>query len=369
VEKKGLKKHRQEAVPVVLVPQSVEDDEINLMDLGRVLVKRKVAAICVAIAVVVVAVAYALLASPVYKAEAYLLPPLNKSVQALQVVQSFQDSQAPQSSQDSHDTSKNDISPTQKAYSLFVQNLKSWSLLRRYFDSHHLADGLATRHHTVDVEREFKGFVQNFSVHQDRKNRSDVHVSFQGHDAALAAKWVNGIVALANEQTVRMLVQDVSAKLTEKRKQLRNQIAAKRKFAHLRREDRIDTLVSALHIAETLGIKESRVTGQQGDNGSPLYMMGSKALKAQIEILRQRKNDDPYIPGLRDLQETLGLLEGIHIDPSDVSAVRIDQKAIAPEHPIRPKRTLIVVLGLIVGSVLGVFVAFFAEFVARFREE
>ena len=36
-----------------------------------------------------------------------------------------------------------------------------------------------------------------------------------------------------------------------------------------------------------------------------LYCLGFEALSAEINILRSRKNDDPFISGLRDFQEQL----------------------------------------------------------------
>jgi len=67
------------------------------------------------------------------------------------------------------------------------------------------------------------------------------------------------------------------------------------------------------------------------------------------EALRQRKNDEPFIPGLRNLQERLTGLADTHIDSSKISAVRIDQVAEVPDQRIKPKRKLIVMLPCLAG--------------------
>jgi len=54
-----------------------------------------------------------------------------------------------------------------------------------------------------------------------------------------------------------------------------------------------------------------------------------------------KKVSDP-IDDLRPLQEHLAKLESIHVDPSRISAVRIDQAAVVPDQRIKPKRKLIV---------------------------
>lgn len=41
----------------------------------------------------------------------------------------------------------------------------------------------------------------------------------------------------------------------------------------------------------------------------PLYLLGEKALRAEIEGLLSRSSDDPFIPGLRSLQDQLKQLE------------------------------------------------------------
>jgi len=133
----------------------------------------------------------------------------------------------------------------------------------------------------------------------------------------------------------------------------------------------------------------------------PLYMRGSKALEAEvramqlrkkhidafvpelrdlqrklelgednprIEILRQRKSDNDFISSQDGLQEQLARLEKVHLDPSVIHTMQIDQAAMVPSRPFKPKRGQTVVTGLLGGLALGVMAAFFADFVARARE-
>jgi LPS O-antigen subunit length determinant protein (WzzB/FepE family) len=95
------------------------------------------------------------------------------------------------------------------------------------------------------------------------------------------------------------------------------------------------------------------------------------ALKSnkEVEVLQQRTDDDPFISGLRDLQEGLARLQSVKIDESGLHAVTFDRKAYPPEHRIKPKRKLIVVLGLVLGLMLGVFLAFFRNFLENQRRE
>ena len=103
-------------------------------------------------------------------------------------------------------------------------------------------------------------------------------------------------------------------------------------------------------------------------SNTPLYYRGFKALDAEIEFLKNRVSDDPFIGGLRDLQEKLALLRSIKIEAEGLHAVTVDQAAYPPKNRIKPDRRLIVSLGTVVGLFLGIFLVFFVSFVQKQRE-
>jgi len=91
--------------------------------------------------------------------------------------------------------------------------------------------------------------------------------------------------------------------------------------------------------------------------GLPLYLMGEKALSAELLVLKKaRKNDDAFIPKLRSLQEKLVVLDGIqkNLNKDQVFAARIDQEAVVPNKPMKPKKPLIIILSLLLGLMLVV---------------
>lgn len=88
----------------------------------------------------------------------------------------------------------------------------------------------------------------------------------------------------------------------------------------------------------------------------------------RIEHLKTRVSDDPYIPELSKLEQEKTKLEGVAIDASSVSAVMIDRPAVPPVFPIKPSRTLITVMGAVLGVVAGLFLAFFFHFLSVVRE-
>lgn len=199
------------------------------------------------------------------------------------------------------------------------------------------------------------------------------------------------------------------AKLSEadelKRAQLNDELSALRQQLKTRRNNRINQLNEAMRIANSLGITKPTTPSSLGaaemtSQGSvirtevnnqqiPLYFMGSDALEAerkallarrsddftepriaqiarelkllehnrQIEALNSRVNEDLFLKGLGGWREEAARLGALHIDTDALKLVSVDQAAVEPTRPIKPKKALIVALALVLGGMLGLFIA------------
>ncbi len=238
-----------------------------------------------------------------------------------------------------------------EAYSLFKQRLSSKSLLNHYKSEHSLED------------------TPTLKFNKDS-------FSAEWHDPDEAADWANGISEMANEMVVKHYLSNLDYRLRQQIENIEYTISSKRKFAKKRREDRIVMLEEALHTAEALELKERFNTNpilyedssQAGDIAintvnTPTYYRGTRALLAEIDILRNRTSDDPFITILRDLEEELIHRKSINISDISIKAYTLDQSATSPKQPIKPKRRLIVTLGGIIGLMGGVFLAFLLNFI------
>ena len=174
------------------------------------------------------------------------------------------------------------------------------------------------------------------------------------------------------------------------------------------KDNKIKILKEAAMIARALNIKysvfEQNTQNMQNQLGTSkfydqLYDRGYKALEAEIEVitnresdnkfnpeisalqerlkslennltieqLKSRKNDDPFIESLRDVESELKRMKSIHIDPDTVITAQLDQTAISKR--INPDRRLIVVIGSFLGLMLGIIGAFFSYFLEFQRKE
>jgi len=199
------------------------------------------------------------------------------------------------------------------------------------------------------------------------------------------------------------------AKLSEadelKRAQLNDELSALRQQLKTRRNNRINQLNEAIRIAKSLSITKpttpsslgaAEITGQGSvirtevnNQQIPLYFMGSDALEAerkallarrsddftepriaqiarelkllehnrQIETLNSRENEDLFLKGLAGWREEAARLRALHIDTDALKLVSVDQSAVEPTRPIKPKKALIVALALVLGGMLGLLIA------------
>ncbi|MBT5291368.1 MAG: hypothetical protein HOL30_05375, partial [Thiotrichales bacterium] len=410
-----------------------QEDEINLIDLWKVLAKKKMTILGTTVLATIGAVIFALIQPPVYQAETAFLPPSESNVQALSV----------------QGVSLDDT------YIMFKKNLSSRAPRKVVFEKLNLLDQLAPeRDESTNVIAVFESFNESFSVSSPKPKKGEsstplTTLSMKGQDPALIAEIVNRVAEESERMTKQELISNARAKIDARATYLKQSIAllrAQTKQQRLdeidklesinslnqseikdrlnslvestkqKRLDRIATLQEAAEIAHSLGIKEAigfslRKIGEAQAQaqakldisklGSQLYNRGYDALEAEIttlthrksdtpfsseirtlqkelklletnrkvEQLKNRKNDDPFIPSLREKEGELSRLTAIHIDPATISVAHLDQVAYPPESRIKPKRKLIVVLGFVLGLMLGIFGAFFSNFFENQRKE
>ena len=196
-----------------------------------------------------------------------------------------------------------------------------------------------------------------------------------------------------------------------------DQIDALKGKALAQRHDRIAQLEEALAIAKALNIeKPSKFSSFSGvsqttssgvaittelDNGKePLYLRGVTFLEAELGALRARKDDSFTQPAIRQKEAELLVLKRqrqlqvlkaretdeahvdatlaplrkkhaklseLEIDFSKINFIHVDHYSSVPEKPIKPKKRLIMAAAIVLGGMLGLFVALVVP--GRRREE
>lgn len=323
------------------------EDEINLLDLWRVLARQwKVIAVITFLSVLA-AVAYVFLAKPVYEAQVIVREPESKYVEALNIGFISQASSA-------------DI------FAKFTVNLKSSFLLQQF---------------GAENQRFFSLRGKKPKVKEGTKSESGlVFLSLQGHDPKLVADWLNGFILLAEKKTLDDFLAGVETNIANRKKEIQDQLQIGRDFANQRRLDRIAVLEDQIAIARAAKIFDRQLSGYSLAEGQsvgaasdtlqgPLYMRGGKALTAEKEGLEKRKNDEPFIDGFRDKQERLAQLDAglkqLQAARAVAHAVTVEQSAIQAKRPVKPRRIFVLVLGVVLGTMFGICAALALNFVEQ----
>ena len=198
-----------------------------------------------------------------------------------------------------------------------------------------------------------------------------------------------------------------------KRAQLQDELKALRQQLKVVRTDRMAQLSEAIGIARSLNIQKPTTPSALGDSANirgssgmrteinnqqiPLYFMGTEALEAEraalqqrktddftegrvaqiarelqllqsnreVEALKQRQNEDLFLSGVEPLRSEIVRLGDLsNLDSSNMKLVSIDRKALEPMEPVKPRKALIVLLGLLLGGILGVLIVLVRNFLA-----
>lgn len=304
------------------------DDEIDLRELWQKLFEGKWIIVTVTLLTTLCAVAYTQLVTPTYKTSVYLLPPLFQDIQELN-----------QKEFNQKEFNQKEYSPD-GVFARFLTNVQSRNLRQRFFEQKQLLSLYTDDKVNFDAFEVFeKKFNQKLIVEKvsktDPKPYTELVFELKNDNPELSARHLNAFVAFITHQTVQELSAEVQSEISNQKKLINEQIDSKKELAEKKRSDRIKMLEESLVIAKKLGIEQAQIT--QSDNKLNMdYNRGSRALEAELRVLKTRESDEPFIGGIRDLQERISYLSNLAIRSDKISVVRIDQEAQVPFEPIKP---------------------------------
>ncbi|WP_248766242.1 Wzz/FepE/Etk N-terminal domain-containing protein [Pseudomonas protegens] len=190
-----------------------------------------------------------------------------------------------------------------------------------------------------------------------------------------------------------------------RRAQLQDELSALRQQLKTARNYRITQLTESINIARSLGIIKPTAPSALGDTAYknptnvirtevnyqqiPLYFMGVEALEAErrallqrksdeftegrvaqifhelqmlqdnreVEMLKKRSNEDLFLANVEGQRSERLRLSTLTFDSQALQLVDIDRYAVKPVSPIKPNKSLLIVLGGVLGLILGISIA------------
>ncbi len=329
---------------------SRQNNAVDLLELLHSLWVNKLIIVVFVVVAAVISAIYLFTSKPVYEAHVYLLPPSLSDIAPLSLARN-----------------EMQLKPfkVEDVYSVFTQNLQSEDSLRQFFRSTYLpslSESKVQGRSRADLFREFN---RNFRIITPDRSRPDrFAVTAEGREPEQIAEWVKSYIDQVANQSLQQALKDANQEVDVAANNYKQRINSLRASAKARREDRIIQLREALQVAEAVGLNNPPIISGQAQeqmvaimDGNLAYMRGAKAIRAELQVLESRPSDDPFIAGLRKLQQKRDLYASLRADSSRVRVFRQDGEVVVPDEPTRPKKGLIILGGVFAGAVLGTIVA------------
>jgi len=263
----------------------------------------------------------------------------------------------------------NTTDTVKRAYNTFIQHLTSESLRRQFFESVYLPAKLADNSkvdqadQATRAENLWQRLQKELSIREDKGGTGGATrrmiLTLQGENPQQLSDWTKQYIQSAITLAQQEWLNDLDSVRQQRIQSLNEKIAAQRAVAQLQRNYRIEQLQAALVLAQA---NESQTTSNAANSVTPYrdefsYLRGSRVLKAELEELESRSNNDPFIPELPHLLEHKQLLENMNLSAIQIGVAQVDFPAITPTLPIKPKKALPLFTSVVLGAILGAIIA------------
>ena len=341
----------KQALPSYSAPQ----DEIDLVELIQNLWRGRWLIGAITLVAVLAALAYLYFTPAVYRSTAVFTPPAMQQVRSMV---SWELENYPVTPELLFEEFKAKLSSDQVRLEFFEQLLESDQQVGQ-------EDG--------SFIQQYRQFLRQLEVKPSgpKDTALSVTVSFDGLDPLAASENLRKFTAIANQAALQALKENFESVRASKMAELKSKMDALKFQAQRQREMRLQELSEALAIAQSLGLKESRmltpsydaihVPGRDGAPmqmiSPPLYWHGIDELKAQIDAIRSVDYAFYQAVELPKLESQYRHVRSANV-VIDQGLSYTEQQAPLPDfHPVKPRRALVVALALVAGLMVGVMAA------------
>lgn len=346
-----------------MLEQNYKNQDLNELDLFeflRAIWIQRWLIILVTFLFLCAATVYAFVSERVYETRAYVLPPTQNDIENFNLGRSENSELKPYS--------------VKSVYSTFINNLQSESLRREFFNDVYLPS-LSESDRQGSQDSSYGQFLKNLSIVQPVKDMPDrFSLIARAGKPDMSVEWLQEYINRASERTEKELIQNYAKEVDMRARNIAVQIQLLRDRAAKTRNDTLLQLREAERVAGAIGLENHQiisgsVTGEMSGAVDPrlIYLRGTKALAAEEKNLQARESDDPFIGDLRKLQGEYDFHKALTINMDDIAVYRLDGVVQLPDSPIKPRKSLILIFGLVLGVSVGVILGLIRQFWLRNR--
>ncbi|MGX5011333.1 LPS O-antigen chain length determinant protein WzzB [Enterobacter asburiae] len=176
-------------------------------------------------------------------------------------------------------------------------------------------------------------------------------VSYTSTSAEAAQKQLAQYIQQVDEQTAKELAVDLKDNIKEQIKTLNDSLVNQEKVAQEQKDLRIKQIVEALKNAEAAKITSPRIQQTQDVTQETLFLLGSDGLKSMVEneASRPLTFSATYYQTKRNLLD----IQNLNVNPDTIHVYRYVMKPDLPVHRDSPKKTIIIILAILLGGLIG----------------
>ncbi len=178
-----------------------------------------------------------------------------------------------------------------------------------------------------------------------------LQITYSAGSAEKSQKMLNQLIEKANKSTVTQINSDLEQDIASRKESLATSLKTLESVAQVKKDKRLNVLTQALTIAESSNIKTPRM-----QQGSPLtddvmFLLGSDALKPMIE--KYKDSPLPLDQSYYATQQNLLAVNKLKGQSTTQYSFRYVMEPDQPIHRDSPKRSLILILSVLLGGIIG----------------
>lgn len=207
---------------------------------------------------------------------------------------------------------------------------------------------------------------QMLKVDQVVKGSNDqLSVTYTANTAKVAQAQLTKYIEQINDKIVDGYAADLKRTVGVKTNELSSALDTQKQVAIDKKQQRMDAIKQALTIAEASGVKTSQLNQAEYLSDDTLYLLGTNALQSMIQ--NEATKPLVYSQAYYDTQSALLAVTHMKIDLSHLQSYRYISTADLPIRRDSPKRTLVMLLAIILGGVVGAAVVIGRNVSASYR--
>lgn len=207
---------------------------------------------------------------------------------------------------------------------------------------------------------------QVLKIDQVNKGSNDQFtIAFTAHTAKDAQAQLAKYITQVNARIVDGYAADLRRTVGVKTRELTSSLEAQKQVAIDKQQQRLNAIKQALKIAEAADLKSSALNQAEFMSDDTLYLLGTSALQSMI----QNESTRPLVFEQNYYDTQSALLEVTHLK-IDLAHLQSYRYIAEPDLPIRrdsPKKTLVMLLAIILGGVVGAAVVIGRNVSASYR--